>query len=173
MRYFQSLPNREFRACSRRGKERTAGKYLRTLGWERWACALGIRKDEPDRLSTVKPRDRFSLWYPMADAGLGKHDVAAFWRRQPFDLRLPNIKGRTPLGNCDGCFLKSEANRAMLARDHPERAQWWAEQEARFGGTFHVSTSWAELIDVAERQGDWIFDTEGALCQADDGECVG
>ena len=28
------------------------------------------------------------------------------------------------------------------------------------------------LRDFIERQSDWVFATEGALCQAEDGECV-
>lgn len=174
MRYHGFPPNREARFCSHQLKTRTARRYcVEVLGWGNWTTALGIRADESSRALKQQPRERYTVWYPMLNAGLGKRDVAAFWKRQPFDLRLPNVNGKTPLGNCDGCFLKSEANRAMLARDHPERAAWWAEQEARFGGTFHVSTSWRELIDVTRRQGELLFSTEGALCQASDGECVG
>jgi len=29
------------------------------------------------------------------------------------------------------------------------------------------------MQECGDRQGDWIFDTEGALCQAPDGECTG
>lgn len=30
----------------------------------------------------------------------------------------------------------------------------------------------AELRKFMERQGDWALNTEGALCQANDGECT-
>lgn len=30
-----------------------------------------------------------------------------------------------------------------------------------------------ELRDFMERQGDWALSTDGALCQANDGECTG
>jgi hypothetical protein len=30
----------------------------------------------------------------------------------------------------------------------------------------------SSLREFVERQGDWIFDTEGALCQKDGGECT-
>ena len=93
---------------------------------------------------------------------------------QPFDLRLPNINGRTPLGNCDGCFLKSEANQAMLARDYPDRHAWWERMEAITGGTFRPKYSKRELREFIEHQGDWVMDAQnGVLCQADDGECTG
>lgn len=171
--HFGFLPNRVARFCSHEGKTRTAKRFCVARGWEYWTSAVGIRADEAGRAITGKIKDRYSVWYPLIDARVTVREVAAFWNAQPFDLRLPNVRGKSWLGNCDGCFLKSEENRAMLARDYPERAAWWAEQEARFGGTFHQSTSWAELTDFAERQGDWLFDTEGALCQANDGECTG
>ena len=41
------------------------------------------------------------------------------------------------------------------------------------GARFRKEYTRAELGDFVDRQGDWIFDTEGALCQADDGDCTG
>jgi 3'-phosphoadenosine 5'-phosphosulfate sulfotransferase (PAPS reductase)/FAD synthetase len=172
MRHFGFPPNRVARFCSHEGKTRTAKRFCVSLGWDRWTVALGIRADEAGRAITGKLKDRYGVWYPLIDDLVSARAVARFWATQPFDLHLPNVRGKSWLGNCDGCFLKSEENRAMLARDYPERAAWWAEQESRFSGTFHQSTSWAELTDFSRRQGDWIFNTEGALCQANDGECT-
>jgi 3'-phosphoadenosine 5'-phosphosulfate sulfotransferase (PAPS reductase)/FAD synthetase len=173
MQYFGFPPNREAKFCSHEGKTRTAKRFCMALGWTHWTAAVGFRSDEPARLNKQNPKDRWTVWTPMATAGVSRFHVADFWKAQTFDLQLPNVRGKSWLGNCDGCFLKSEENRAMVARDYPDRAQWWAKQESAFDGTFHASTSWAQLIDATERQGDWIFDTEGALCQANDGECTG
>jgi len=173
MRHFGFPPNRAARFCSHEGKTRTAKRFCMSLGWELWTAALGIRADESSRAITGPIKDRYSVWYPLIDDLVSARSVAAFWSKQPFDLCLPNVKGKSWLGNCDGCFLKSEENRAMLARDYPERAAWWEKQERDFGGTFHASTSWAEITDFSRRQGDWIFNTEGALCQANEGECTG
>lgn len=174
------LPSRVARFCTVELKIRAQDRYLKFLGWKNWHAARGIRADERHRVEGKSFREAWRPWHPMIEAGLGKQDVAAFWRDQPFDLRLPNINGKTPLGNCDGCFLKSEANLAAFARDHPERAAWWAHMESLCAvsskartATFHPLRSYAALIEMADRQGDWIFDTEGALCQADDGECTG
>lgn len=173
------LPNQQARFCSTELKVRTAKKYLRSLGWERWTNCVGIRADEPHRLNKPAPKDRWTVWTPLADAGVSKHDVAAFWGKQRFDLRLPNVRGNCWLGNCDGCFLKSEAHIASLARDFPERHQWWEEMEtlaqrltSGTGGTFSKRYSRAEMRQFVEKQGDWLFETEGALCQANDGECM-
>jgi len=103
----------------------------------------------------------------------------AFWQAQPFDLQLANINGSTPLGNCDGCFLKSEANRAALARDYPQRFQWWADLERNktkaLGkrAAFDADQTYAQLGSFVSRQSDWIFDDDAYLCQADGGECTG
>lgn len=173
MNYFGFPPNREAKFCSHEGKTRTAKRFCMSIGWTHWTAAVGLRADEPGRLNKGNPKDRWTVWTPLAAAGVSRFHVADFWKAQAFDLRLPNVRGKSWLGNCDGCFLKSEENRAMLARDYPERAAWWDAQERCFGGTFHASTSWGQLIDATGRQGDWIFDTEGALCQATEGECTG
>ena len=174
------LPNRVARFCTAEMKVHALSRYLRAQGWRDYRRALGIRADEQARIATKPNKEAWTPWYPMADAGLSKRDVAAFWKRQPFDLRLQNIGGKTPLGNCDGCFLKSEANLAALAREHPDRAAWWAAQELSMavqigkggGAWFSQRRPMADVMRMVAMQGDWIFDTEGALCQADDGECV-
>ena len=174
------LPNRVARFCTAELKVHAMSRYLRGLGWKRWAVARGLRADEKHRLGKAAPKERYTHWHPLADAHVSRKHVSAFWARQPFDLRLPNVDGRTQLGNCDGCFLKSEAARAALAREYPGRAQWWADMEALAqsissrpdSARFREDGTWAQHIEFVTRQGDWIFDTEGALCQADDGECT-
>jgi 3'-phosphoadenosine 5'-phosphosulfate sulfotransferase (PAPS reductase)/FAD synthetase len=180
----QYLPNQQQRFCTIELKIRTAKRYMRSLGWEHWVNATGIRADEPRRLNKPAPKDRWTVWNPLADAGVSRHDVALFWRQQPFDLRLPNVGGNCWLGNCDGCFLKSEAHVAAFTREFPERAIWWESMERVVGEMsvakgrtmsdcrFSKRYTRAELRDFMERQGDWALSTDGALCQADDGECM-
>jgi 3'-phosphoadenosine 5'-phosphosulfate sulfotransferase (PAPS reductase)/FAD synthetase len=173
------LPNQRAKYCTAELKIRPAIKYLtQGLGWNRWHSAIGIRADEAHR---AKPSSeaRTTAWFPLCKDGITKTDVARFWARQPFDLRLANIQGRTPLGNCDGCFLKSEANLAMLARDHPERHDWWVKMENTMrlrtdgsGNQFNQDFSRRSLGDFVKRQGDWIFDDTAYLCQVDGGECT-
>lgn len=166
------LPNARFRFCTGVLKMQTGQKYLKSLGWKRWKNAVGIRADEPRRL-TKKEDGNVELFYPLGGAGKTKRDVEAFWMLQPFDLRLPMHNGKTMKGNCDFCFLKSEATLAMMAREHPELAQWWIDAEKRLDNRFERNRDMASLVEFVERQQDWVFDETDYFCQADGGECTG
>lgn len=173
------LPNTTMRYCTRDMKVRCMNRYLRSCGWKAWATARGLRADEESRVNGPLEKPAVG-WHPLFDAGVRKEHVAGFWDGQEFDLRLPNLRGKTPLGNCDGCFLKSEAARAALARDFPERHAWWARMEAlarEMGAPgnqaqFRENSTYSETAEFVSRQGDWIFNTEGVLCQANGGECM-
>jgi 3'-phosphoadenosine 5'-phosphosulfate sulfotransferase (PAPS reductase)/FAD synthetase len=174
------LPNQQTRFCTVELKIRTAKRYLMSLGWKHWINCVGIRADEPHRLNKPKPKDRWTVWTPLATAGVGSSKVGDFWRAQPFDLNLPNVRGNCWLGNCDGCFLKSEANIAAFHRDFPDRGQWWVDMEelvasvAKTKDAAHFSKRYSrvEMRSYMERQGDWALSTEGVLCQQADGECT-
>jgi len=109
------LPNVRMRFCTQELKVLTAKRYLRSIGWDRWTNTVGIRADEQQRLGK-EDKDRWVTWHPLADAGVSRKDISNFWASQPFDLKLPNVNGSCWLGNCDGCFLKSESTLAHLAR---------------------------------------------------------
>jgi 3'-phosphoadenosine 5'-phosphosulfate sulfotransferase (PAPS reductase)/FAD synthetase len=166
------LPNRVARFCTAELKVHCASRYARSKGWEHWLNAVGIRADEARRIPTKPQKERWQPWHPLFNAGVTKADVTAFWARQSFDLELQNIGGRTPLGNCDGCFLKSEANRAALAREHPDRFNWWVRMEEISNSTFRPAEPYSALGNFVSEQGDWIFDDTAYLCQVDGGECT-
>lgn len=160
------LPNQAIRYCTQEMKVLTIKRYLVSCGWKRWSNTVGIRADESRRLKPSRDK-RWENWFPLADAGADLQTVMEFWQAQPFDLRV-----MSGLGNCDGCFLKSEATLAAAWREQPDRMQWWADMEQRTGGAFHKTRTYAELGSFVSRQGDWIFDDTNFLCQADDGECT-
>lgn len=175
------LPNVKARFCTSELKIRTAKRWLVASGWKNWTTCTGIRADEPSRVITTEnqPRERWVVWQPLVPAGVTKRDVAAFWRAQPFDLRLANVNGSTPYGNCDGCFLKSEATLARFCVEHRDRAAWWIAQERTKrgakgrGGSFSKRFTYRELQDFMDRHGPGLLDDAAHLCQADDGECTG
>jgi 3'-phosphoadenosine 5'-phosphosulfate sulfotransferase (PAPS reductase)/FAD synthetase len=165
----QALPNQYKKWCSAELKTLTAKRYLVSRGWRRWTSAIGFRADEPHR--EPYKCNRATAWTPLRTANISRHDVAEFWRGQPFDLNLPLVRGKTVGGNCDGCFLKSEAVIAALARDYPDRAEWWERHEAARRWSFSERYTRAGLRGFIEAQGDWIFNEESYLCQKSGGEC--
>lgn len=126
----KSLPNPVTRFCTSELKIRTAYRFSRSLGWDEFTMALGLRADEPRRTAKLKgDRAAEHVIAPMAEAGHTIADVTAFWAAQPFDLRLPN--NDSAFGNCSGCFLKSRARLQRVARVKPEAFDWWIRQEAK------------------------------------------
>lgn len=176
------LPNQQSRFCTTELKVRTAKRYLMSLGWEEWTNAIGFRADELRRMrpENDKMKERWFTWQPLIHAGISRHDVSEFWQKQSFDLQLDNVNGNAWLGNCDGCFLKSEANIAAFTRDFPERAQWWEDMErlascltSGAGGTFSKRYSRAEMRRFMASQGDMLSSEAHGFCQQNEGECIG
>lgn len=177
LRFKKYMPSPMKRFCTTELKMLTIKRYVvKDLGWDRWTQAVGIRADEAQRAKT-ESKDRWSYWYPLINDMAVKTDVAEFWGKQAlafgFDLQLPNYQGKCPSGNCDFCFLKSEAVTAYMLRHHADKAQWWIDIEKEMGFPFRLDRNLVELADLLDRQGDWLLDEEGFFCQADGGECTG
>jgi 3'-phosphoadenosine 5'-phosphosulfate sulfotransferase (PAPS reductase)/FAD synthetase len=163
------LPNPVTRFCTVELKIRTGHKYLKSMGWHEgdgWSQMVGIRADEPRRIAKIRARPSpeikaKTMIIPLAEAGITKHDVAAFWRAQPFDLNLPNINGTTPWGNCDLCYLKGPRQIYSMIQAEPARAVWWAKMEALAlaskpdGAKFRNDRpGYQRMLDYATTQGD-------------------
>jgi len=150
----KALPNIAQKFCTQELKVLTARRYLfRHLGWKSWVNARGIRADEDHRATESKDK-RITNWHPLVCAKVKKEHVASFWARQPFGLRLPSVGRNNPFGNCDGCFLKSEESKTLLARYYPERFSWWEANERAMGATFRDRQPLRQTRKMVERQGD-------------------
>ena len=173
----QMLPNPVTRFCTVELKIRRMYSFMHKIkGYDSWISFIGLRADEPHRVARIKnQRERWDTEAPLATAGITKQDVAAFWKAQPFDLRLPNINASTPHGNCDLCFLKSKSTIKALIHENPDSAQWWQEQEEwaekyRPEGYSDGITrfrkdrpSYAQLRDEVERQQVFDFGDESSI----------
>lgn len=158
------LPNPVTRFCTTELKIRVMRDFARSLGWEHWTNVVGLRADEPGRVGRAldpdRQRERWTNVCPLADAGVTEDRVLAFWREQPFDLRLQSYEG-----NCDLCFLKGAGKISRIMRDRPDLARWWIEQEQRIPSTKHSGgclfradrPSYAALLDAVERQSEFDF----------------
>jgi len=171
------LPNATQRFCTVELKILTCKRYMVSLGHKKWLSAVGFRADEMGRVlkeKVNKKKDtRITPYYPLAEAGVVKKDIYVFWVKSNFDLKLENNNGTTPLGNCDGCFLKSEKTKAYICRTTPDRAAIWAGMEKLIGGLFRDQQSWQNLIDFVDKQGDFDFSDETDLyCESSLGSCT-
>lgn len=170
------LPNPVTRFCTSELKIRPMHKHLRALGWYEgdgeWDPLIGIRADEQRRVRKIRARGnstetvRESMCMPLADAGVTVQEVNDFWRRQPFNLELLTVAGRTLAGNCDLCFLKPPAQRLALIAEQPQRATWWIRMESQgiaskpSGARFcKDGPSYADMAKYAAEQRD-MFDPE-------------
>ena len=73
--------------------------------------------------------------FPLVHAGVGRGEVAAFWRAQSFDLELAADGSES---NCRYCFLKGRGRLVRLMRAALKRQKetgedpgidWWIDQE--------------------------------------------
>ncbi|WP_417625325.1 phosphoadenosine phosphosulfate reductase family protein [Paremcibacter congregatus] len=178
------LPNPATRFCTGEMKVKTIERYCKqVLDWSDWSNVVGLRADERHRVAKMRRRndsgkDAWETVLPMAEAEVTKRTVSGFWQRQPFDLGLPNIKGSTPAGNCDLCFMKGFPTLMGLIRENPESADWWVEQEAALtdlvektsGAVFRCDRpAYGKMKQLSQDQGDFGFEAdEGLPCMCTD-----
>lgn len=97
--------------CTRTMKLEPFERYCKDQ-FEDFETWLGIRADEPLRL---KPREDIHYLAEVCD--FDKQDVIDWWKKQPFDLVIPEH-----LGNCVFCVKKGINKIALAARDEPQMA---------------------------------------------------
>jgi 3'-phosphoadenosine 5'-phosphosulfate sulfotransferase (PAPS reductase)/FAD synthetase len=167
------LPNPVSRFCTVELKVRTMHRFLKSIGWTEWISMLGIRADEQRRLAKIGNQDygkHEEKYAPLGISGITSKDVGDFWKKNDFDLELPNFNGKTFHGNCDLCFLKGYPQTLSLIQEKPERAIWWAKMETLVqssgmaegeGGRFRKDRpGYADMMNFAKTQGD-MFATSG------------
>lgn len=118
--------------CSGMTKQKRLDRFARYwCGFEKWVSIRGIRADEQKRVESNRKSTSPVVGLPLADAGVTKEHITAFWATQDFDLRLPNEKGVTILGNCVLCPKKYRPNLIRIIKDFPEdaRLDWWLARE--------------------------------------------
>ncbi len=104
--------------CTDRMKLKPFKKYCDdTYGKNNYETWLGIRSDEPKRLSKKK-----GIRYLAEISDFDKQDVLDFWAGMSFDLGIDEW-----LGNCVFCPKKSNLKLAAAQRDEPERYHEWLD----------------------------------------------
>jgi hypothetical protein len=141
------LPSKYYRHCTRDLKEVPIHKYAKSIFGKDYLTAIGIRADEQHRIGSDPKKV-----YPLAEMGIDEKIVRNFWDRQPFDLELKDYEG-----NCDLCFLKSTRKRLTLITETPTIADWWNDQELKYGNEkqskfdAHRSFYVSDLVSMAKK----------------------
>lgn len=126
---------------------------MRGSGAAQHVRLLGLRADEPSRVSRVLSRSLFAEgattaactvktqppgerpYFPLFDAGVTNEDVVTYWdQRGDFDLDIPS-----GAGNCVFCFMKGTRQLVSLAASPDDRrregspvdVRWWVDFETR------------------------------------------
>ena len=153
------LPNPVARFCTSELKILTIERFMKSKGLPEFETMVGIRADEKRRAAKMKD----GKLLPLIHDEVYQATVQFFWQNHSFDLGLDFRDGVTPLGNCDLCFLKGPNQILSLIAQKPDRAVWWAGQEAKINGTFRNDrASYAEMMKFSIQQTD-MFDSEGGI----------
>jgi hypothetical protein len=127
------IPNQASPQCSRELKQRPIHACCKDyFEGQKYDTAIGIRKDEFDRMNA--DRKKLRLIYPLIDAKMlpaTKPMVNFFWKQMPFRL---NLKGYQ--GNCATCWKKSDKKLWQIAKESPEKFDFMARMEQEYGNYF-------------------------------------
>ena len=173
------LPNVMMRICTEQMKVNVMKRFMQEQDYKHWANVIGLRYDEPKRVTKQRKqndsgKNKWTSLVPLYDNKVMVEDVALFWEKNEFDLKLPNHSGKTLAGNCDLCFLKGTRTLIKLIKEKPELADWWIEQEQKISkpdediATFNKSRSYTDLVELARLDAKQISmfedDTRSCFC---------
>ena len=108
------IPNQNFLHCNRELKLNPIKSYIKSIGWEDYDTAIGIRIDEIDRININ--RKKLNLIYPLISMKpTTKNEVSNWWSKQDFRLKLNSYRT-----NCKTCWKKSDKVLAKIYKENPE-----------------------------------------------------
>jgi len=142
----KAIPNNFKRFCTIELKVKTARRYLRSLGINKYQNFVGFRADEPQRISRRKQHwKQVEDIFPLYEKGITKAMINDYWLNKPYTLNIPSI-----LGNCDLCFMKGKNVIINILRTYPELSDKWIEDENKIGKTYFNGISYKTLKEIAQ-----------------------
>jgi len=121
------IPSTNAPFCSDQMKRKAIESYLKSIGWNNYTKALGIRIDEPLRLNNNWKEKK--IFYPLAGINpKTKQDIIYWWSKQSFDLMIHPDEG-----NCDNCWKKDFPRLVRNMIRNPKSFNWWTEMEIKYG----------------------------------------
>jgi len=121
------IPSTETPFCSYQLKKKAIESYAKSIGWEDYYVAVGIRSDETDRINPNWITKK--LFYPLATLNpITKRQVSEWWLKQFFDLNI-----HVDDGNCDNCWKKDFPRLIRNMIRKPKSFDWWTDIEDKYG----------------------------------------
>lgn len=133
------IPNQAMPHCTRELKLSPIKAYAKSIGWEDYYTAIGIRVDEIDRMNAKAKENR--LIYPLISMlQQTKPMINFFWKNMPFRLDLKGYQG-----NCITCWKKSDGKLYTIAKENEKQFVFFGKMEARYGN--YIPESRVKLIE--------------------------
>jgi hypothetical protein len=122
------VPSLQARHCTRELKINPIDSFGNVFfDGQLYRTAIGIRADEERRVSPVAQEGR-GVIYPLAETWpTTKQEVIDYWAGSPIDLKIPEF-----LGNCRGCFHKSEKKLMVSRAADPKTFSFFSAMERKY-----------------------------------------
>jgi len=124
------IPNQANPQCTRELKGATISAFGKSyFNEEKYHTAIGIRKDEADRMNAKAKEMGFI--YPLISSKMIptiKPVVNLYWRSMPFRLELKGYQG-----NCATCWKKSDKKLYQIAKENPKAFDFMMRMEKEYG----------------------------------------
>jgi hypothetical protein len=146
-KYSGYLPNKVKRYCTSHMKIEPMFYWWAEHIGEPIQMQIGFRSNEGRRAKTMqqklnangllefkatfqKHKDGRNKWevvewqrptFPLIENGIFKDDIEAYWNKQPVRF--------APFNNCVGCFHRNPIFLRKMAEAHPNKMEWFAQQE--------------------------------------------
>ncbi len=136
------IPNMATPHCTREMKQRPIESYAKSIGWHSYYTALGIRVDEPKRISPNFCARK--LLYPLIHARpMTKPKINFWWSQQPFRLGLKGYQG-----NCKSCWKKSDNKLYAIAKENEMAFSFFGHMELKYDK--YIPESRLALMELRE-----------------------
>jgi hypothetical protein len=161
------IPNQAFPHCTRELKQAPIKAFARDwFDGEKYDTAIGIRKDEADRMNAKAKEMRFI--YPLIKQDMipaTKPMINFFWKQMHFRLELKGYQG-----NCTTCWKKADKKLFQIYKENPKAFDFMYKMERKYprvGFEFEKEATVYYLLNGSIRCtgnydiGDPIFEYEG------------
>ena len=95
--------------------------------------------------------------FPLINDFIERQDIEKYWRDKPVRF--------APLNNCIGCFHRSAALLKKMSELHPNKFEWFLNQEKRTGNRFIKNLSY-EKVNNSNFTLSIPFDYDGEGCES-------